>query len=59
VNGKRLQNVCNDLNITRLTGRDHLDHVFAKTGVRRQNQLISLMLKGIGLARLCNKKALN
>jgi len=59
VNGKRLQNVCNDLNITRLTGRDHLDHVFAKTGVRRQNQLISLILKSVGMLRLGNKKALS
>jgi len=59
VNGKTLQNSCNDLNITRLTGRDHLNHVFAKTGVRRQNQLISLILKSIGMARLGNEKALN
>jgi DNA-binding CsgD family transcriptional regulator len=59
VNGKTLQNSCNDLNITRLTGRDHLNHVFAKTGVRRQNQLISLVLKSIGMVRLGNKKALN
>jgi DNA-binding CsgD family transcriptional regulator len=59
VNGKTLQESCTALNITRLTGRDHLDHVFAKAGVHRQNQLISLILKSIGLVRFCNKKTLN
>lgn len=58
-NGKNLEKSCKDLNITRLTGRSHLDSVFKKTGVRRQSQLISLVLKSIGLARLGNKKTQN
>lgn len=59
MNGKSLQKSCVDLGITALTGRSHLDSVFAKTGVRRQVQLISLVLKSIGMARVGNKKTLN
>jgi DNA-binding CsgD family transcriptional regulator len=47
--GKSLDDCCNELGIRRTTGRMHLRNLFAKTGVRRQSELVSLLLKSIGL----------
>lgn len=49
--GKTLDDCCDDLDIRPSTARMHLGNVFAKTGVRRQGQLISLFLKSFGMLR--------
>jgi DNA-binding CsgD family transcriptional regulator len=50
--GKTLEDCCQELNIRISTGRMHLGNLFAKTGVQRQGQLISLLLKSVGLVRM-------
>jgi DNA-binding CsgD family transcriptional regulator len=50
--GKTLEDCCQELNIRISTGRMHLGNLFAKTGVQRQGQLISLLLKSFGLVRM-------
>ncbi len=47
--GKALEDCCTELGIRRTTVRMHLRNIFAKTGVRRQGELVSLLLKSIGL----------
>lgn len=47
--GRYLDDCCRDLGIRRSTGRMHLRNLFVKTGVRRQSELVSLLLKSIGL----------
>lgn len=47
--GKGLEDCCTELGIRRTTVRMHLRNIFAKTGVRRQGELVSLLLKSIGL----------
>ncbi|MGC2194580.1 MAG: helix-turn-helix transcriptional regulator [Terriglobales bacterium] len=47
--GMALEDCCGALGIRRTTVRMHLRNIFAKTGVRRQGELVSLLLKSIGL----------
>jgi DNA-binding CsgD family transcriptional regulator len=47
--GKALDECCKILNIRRSTARTHLQHLFEKVGVQRQSELVSLLLKSIGL----------
>jgi len=47
--GAALEDCCIQLGIRRTTARMHLRNIFAKTGVRRQGELVALLLKSIGL----------
>jgi len=47
--GLSLEDCCRAMGIRRTTARMHLRNIFAKTGVRRQGELVSLLLKSIGL----------
>ena len=47
--GKALDECCKILDIRRSTARTHLQHLFEKVGVQRQSELVSLLLKSIGL----------
>jgi DNA-binding CsgD family transcriptional regulator len=49
--GKTLDECCVALDIRRSTARTHLQHLFEKVGVQRQSELVSLLLKSIGLVR--------
>jgi DNA-binding CsgD family transcriptional regulator len=53
--GKTLDACCDQLGIRRSTGRTHLQHLFEKVGVQRQSELVSILLKSIGLIRIGNK----
>lgn len=50
--GKALAECCQELGIRRSTGCTHLCGLFKKTRVHRQSELVVLLLKSIGLARL-------
>lgn len=52
IEGDTLDDCCDRLGICRSTGCTHLKRIFKKTGVRRQSELVALLLKSIGLARL-------
>lgn len=54
--GKTLDDCCDLLGIRRSTARTHLQHVFEKVGVQRQSELVSLLLKSIGLVRPAAKR---
>lgn len=41
--GASLDDVSNELQITKLTGRTHLKHIFAKLGIGRQSELVALL----------------
>ena len=64
--GKALDECCKVLDIRRSTARTHLQHLFEKVGVQRQSELVSLLLKSIGLVgsagraatRNCRRKTL-
>jgi len=47
--GKALDECCVILKIRRSTARTHLQHLFEKVGVQRQGELVSLLLRSIGL----------
>lgn len=47
--GMALEDCCDELGIRRTTVRMHLRNIFAKTGARRQGELVALLLKSIGL----------
>jgi len=47
--GLALEDCCEAMGIRRTTARMHLRNIFAKTGVRRQGELVALLLKSIGL----------
>jgi DNA-binding CsgD family transcriptional regulator len=49
VEGNSLDHCCHELGIRRSTGRMHVRNLFVKTGVRRQAELVSLLLRSIGL----------
>lgn len=51
VQGCDLKEVCEKLLIRRNTARTHLRHLFDKLGVRRQAELISLLLRTVGAIR--------
>lgn len=42
--GHTLKEICEAMKIKHNTGRTHLKHIFAKTGVRRQHELVKLVL---------------
>jgi DNA-binding CsgD family transcriptional regulator len=50
--GKTLEECCVELEIRHSTACSHLKRLFKKTGVHRQSQLVSLLLKSVGLLRL-------
>jgi DNA-binding NarL/FixJ family response regulator len=50
--GCALKDCCCTLGISLATGRTHLKRIFRKTSVHCQNQLVSVLIKTIGLARL-------
>lgn len=52
IQGDELEECCQELGIRRSTGCTHLKRLFKKTGVHRQSQLVTLLLKSIGLAYL-------
>lgn len=54
--GKDLEDCCKELGIAHSTARAHLKRVFKKTGVRHQSELVSLLLKSIGLARRSTRR---
>ena len=54
--GKTLDECCESLGIRRSTARTHLQHLFEKVGVQRQSELVSLLLKSIGLVRTAGKR---
>jgi len=54
--GKTLDECCQSLGIRRSTARTHLQHLFEKVGVQRQSELVSLLLKSIGLVRTAGKR---
>jgi DNA-binding CsgD family transcriptional regulator len=56
--GKALDECCTILNIRRTTARTHLQHLFEKVGVQRQSELVSLLLKSIGLVGAASKSAI-
>jgi DNA-binding CsgD family transcriptional regulator len=55
--GKALDECCKILNVRRSTARTHLQHLFEKVGVQRQSELVSLLLKSIGLVGAASKRA--
>jgi DNA-binding CsgD family transcriptional regulator len=50
--GRTLKDCCCELGIDLSTGQTHLKHIFKKTRTRRQSELVMLLFKSIGLARL-------
>jgi DNA-binding CsgD family transcriptional regulator len=54
ISGKTFVECCDYLRIRASTARMHLGNVFAKTGVQRQGQLISLLLKSVGAVRMAS-----
>jgi DNA-binding CsgD family transcriptional regulator len=54
--GRTLDDCCEVLGIRRSTARTHLQHLFEKLGVQRQSELVSLLLKSIGLVRTRGKE---
>ena len=50
--GKTLDESCVEMEVRRSTGCTHLKRIFKKTGVRRQSELVALLMRSIGLARL-------
>ena len=55
--GKTIDDCCDVLQIRRSTARTHLQHLFEKVGVQRQSELVSLLLKSIGLVRTKGKES--
>jgi DNA-binding CsgD family transcriptional regulator len=49
--GKTVDDCCSHLDIRPSTARMHLANLFAKTGVQRQGQLVSLLWKSVGMVR--------
>jgi DNA-binding CsgD family transcriptional regulator len=49
--GNTVDDCCTHLDIRPSTVRMHLANLFAKTGVQRQGQLISLLWKSVGMVR--------
>lgn len=56
MDGKTVEGCCGQLGVRVATVRMHVRNLFQKTGVRRQSQLISLLLKSIGLMRTTDTK---
>lgn len=56
--GETLRHCSLELGISSLTARAHLKRIFKKTRVHRQGELVALLLKSIGMARLGNEAPL-
>ena len=52
MDGRSLKDCCDELSRSYSTTRTHLKNMFRKTRVRHQSQLVSLLLRSIGLIRL-------
>lgn len=52
--GRNMKTAARDLNITYTSARNHLKHVFAKTGTASQSQLIRLLLSSPAAVHLSN-----
>jgi DNA-binding CsgD family transcriptional regulator len=52
IQGREFEESCQELAIRRSTGCTHLKRLFKKAGVHRQSELVTLLLKSIGLAYL-------
>ena len=52
MDGRTLDASCGELGISRSTACTHLRHLFKKTRVHRQSELVSVLLKTIGMVRL-------
>jgi DNA-binding CsgD family transcriptional regulator len=46
--GQSVSEICRQLDIKPNTARTHLKHIFSKTGIRRQSELVKLILSGSG-----------
>jgi DNA-binding CsgD family transcriptional regulator len=55
--GKALDECCVILDIRRSTARTHLQHLFDKVGVQRQGELVSLLLRSVGLLGVAGRNA--
>lgn len=55
--GKTVDDCCTQLDIRPSTVRMHLANLFAKTGVQRQGQLVSLLWKSVGM--ICSRPDTN
>jgi DNA-binding CsgD family transcriptional regulator len=55
--GKSVDDCCSHLEIRPSTVRMHLANLFAKTGVQRQGQLVSLLWKSVGMVRTKNERS--
>lgn len=49
MDGKSLEDCCSELEVGRPTVCSHLQHLFRKTGVKRQSELVSVLFKSVGL----------
>ena len=56
--GNTFDDCCDQLNIRPSTARMHLGNLFAKAGVQGQGQLISLLLKSVGMVRVSKVETL-
>ncbi len=56
MDGLSLEDCCDRLGISRSTACKHLRHIFKKTRVHRQSELVSVLLKTIGLVRLGSER---
>ena len=59
ISGSPFERCCADLRVRPSTARMHLANLFAKTGVQRQGQLISVLLKSVGMVRMANADGTN
>ena len=50
--GKTFDACCEELCVQPSTARMHLGHLFVKTDVQRQGELVSLLFKSVGLVRM-------
>jgi len=55
--GKTLNQCCDQLGFRRSTGRTHLQHLFEKVGVQRQSELVALLLRSIGVVRTASPES--
>lgn len=49
INGKTLEDCCEEMGVSRLTLYSHLKRLFKKVGVQSQSELVSVLLKGVGV----------
>ncbi len=52
VKGSQLTDLCQELKITRNTARAHLRSIFARVGVKRQAELVSVLIRTLALSPL-------